>query len=180
MFVGLMENWRQVKNGKTVVRISRLKKRVKFPATVSFAVLGSDWPGLSESCIGVLHQKGYNIAFAKGMVVKHGEQQLGVVIMAVEVNSREELDRLTADKKYLVETLSKSSIGSLAKAYLIAREGRRLEAEPEETVRLEKDDGSFVEGRGFTADFRRKRIEFSSQVRGSYVWEEEEEEEQEP
>jgi LPS export ABC transporter protein LptC len=60
------------------------------------------------------------------------------------------------------------------------REGRRLEAEPEETVRLEKDDGSFVEGRGFTADFRRKRIEFSSQVRGSYVWEEEEEEEQEP
>jgi len=127
MFIGLMEKWRRVKNGKTVVRISQPRKKIKFPTTVSFGVLGSDWPGLSESCIGVLHQKGYNIGFAKGMVVEHRGQQLGAVIMAVEVNSRQELDRLTADKQFLVETLSKSSIGSLAKAYLIAREGRRLE-----------------------------------------------------
>jgi hypothetical protein len=127
MFVGLMEKWRQVKNDKTVVRISQLKEKKRFPTTVSFGVLGSDWPGLSESCIGVLHQKGYNIGFAKGMVVEHRGQQLGVVIMAVKVNSQQELDRLAADKEYLAETLSKSSIGSLAKAYLIAREGRRLE-----------------------------------------------------
>jgi hypothetical protein len=127
MFIGLMEKWRKVKDGKTVVRISQLKKRKKFPSTVSFGVLGSDWPGLSESCIGVLHQKGYNIGFAKGMVVEHRGQQLGVVIMAVEVTSQQELDRLAADRDYLAETLSKSSIGSLAKAYLIAREGRRLE-----------------------------------------------------
>jgi len=127
MFVGLMEQWRKMKKGKTVVRISQMKEKKKFPTTVSFGVLGSDWPGLSESCIGVLHQKGYNIGFAKGMVVEHGGQQLGVVILAVEINSPQELDRLTADKAYLAETLSKSSIGSLAKAYLIAREGRRLE-----------------------------------------------------
>lgn len=52
------------------------------------------------------------------------------------------------------------------------KEGKRLEAGPQESVRLEKQDGSFVEGRGFKADFRRKRMEFSSGVRGSYVWEE--------
>jgi hypothetical protein len=127
MFVGLMEKWRQVKDGKTVVRISKLKDKKKFPTTVSFGVLGSDWPGLSESCIGVLHQKGYNIGFAKGMVVEHDGQQLGVVIMAVRLTSPQELERLVEDREYLVETLSKSSIGSLAKAYLIAREGRRLE-----------------------------------------------------
>jgi LPS export ABC transporter protein LptC len=55
------------------------------------------------------------------------------------------------------------------------REGRRLIAEDGQTVRLLKDDGSFVEGRGFAADFRRKKLQFSSRVRGSYVWEEEEE-----
>jgi hypothetical protein len=43
-----------------------------------------------------------------------------------------------------------------------------------QTVRLQKDDGSFVEGQGFSADFRRKKLEFASRVRGSYVWEEEE------
>jgi LPS export ABC transporter protein LptC len=55
------------------------------------------------------------------------------------------------------------------------REGRRLKAAAEQTVRLEKDDGSFVEGRGFSADFRRKKLGFASRVRGSYVREEESE-----
>jgi LPS export ABC transporter protein LptC len=54
------------------------------------------------------------------------------------------------------------------------REGRRLVAGDGQTVRLQKDDGSFVEGQGFSADFRRKKLEFASRVRGSYVWEEEE------
>ena len=54
------------------------------------------------------------------------------------------------------------------------REGRRLVADDGQTVRLRKDDGSYVEGEGFSADFRRKRLEFSSRVRGSYVREEEE------
>jgi LPS export ABC transporter protein LptC len=55
------------------------------------------------------------------------------------------------------------------------REGRRLIADDGQTVRLQKDDGSYVEGEGFSADFRRKRLEFSSRVRGSYVREEEDE-----
>ncbi len=127
MFVGLMEQWRKTKDAKTVVFISRMDNEESFPTTVSFGVLGSDWPGLSESCIGVLHQKGWNIVFAKGMVVEHKGQQLGVVIMAVEVRSAEEMKRLAKERERLAESLSKASIGSLAKAYLIAREGRRLE-----------------------------------------------------
>lgn len=54
------------------------------------------------------------------------------------------------------------------------REGRRLVADDGQSVRLQKDDGTFVEGQGFSADFRRKKLEFASRVRGSYVWEEEE------
>jgi LPS export ABC transporter protein LptC len=49
------------------------------------------------------------------------------------------------------------------------KEGKRLESGAGETVRLEKEDGSFVEGTGFKADFRRRRLEFASSVRGSYV-----------
>jgi len=54
------------------------------------------------------------------------------------------------------------------------KEGKRLEGQPGEAVRLEKEDGSFVAGRGFRADFRRRRLEFDSAVRGFYVTEEEE------
>jgi hypothetical protein len=49
------------------------------------------------------------------------------------------------------------------------REGKLLEAGSEQTVRLQKDDGSFVEGRGFAADFRRNTLSFSDRVRGVYV-----------
>jgi hypothetical protein len=52
------------------------------------------------------------------------------------------------------------------------KEGKRLEGGAGETVRLEKEDGSFVEGLGFKADFRRRRLEYGSSVRGSYVAEE--------
>jgi hypothetical protein len=127
IFVGLMEKWRKAHDEKTVVFLSHIEEVKSFPATVSFGVLSYDWPGLSDSCIGVLHQKGWNVAFAKGMVVEHRGQHLGVVIMAVEVQSSEELRRLSEEKESLAEALSKASIGSLAKAYLIARESRRLE-----------------------------------------------------
>ena len=54
------------------------------------------------------------------------------------------------------------------------REGRRLRADPAARVRVEKDDGSYAEGQGFTADFRRRRVEFDGSVEGRYVWDEDE------
>jgi hypothetical protein len=36
-------------------------------------------------------------------------------------------------------------------------------------VRLAKEDGSFLEGRGFQADFSRRRLEFTQGASGSYV-----------
>lgn len=68
------------------------------------------------------------------------------------------------------EEASLISAGSL----VWTREGKRLEVEPGAPVRLEKEDGSFVEGRGFRADFRRRRLEFDGAVDGRYVWEEDE------
>jgi LPS export ABC transporter protein LptC len=55
------------------------------------------------------------------------------------------------------------------------REGRILEADPQASVRLDKEDGSYVEGRGFRADFRRRRVEFAGRAQGRYVWEENDE-----
>lgn len=46
---------------------------------------------------------------------------------------------------------------------------RLLTGEPGELVVLKREDGSSVQGRGFRADFRRRRIEFTAQVEGTYV-----------
>jgi LPS export ABC transporter protein LptC len=49
------------------------------------------------------------------------------------------------------------------------RAGRRLSSGAGQLVRLAKEDGSFLEGRGFQADFSRRRLEFSQGASGGYV-----------
>jgi LPS export ABC transporter protein LptC len=49
------------------------------------------------------------------------------------------------------------------------KEGRRLSSGAGQSVRLDKEDGSFLEGRGFQADFRRRRLEFAQGASGGYV-----------
>jgi LPS export ABC transporter protein LptC len=59
---------------------------------------------------------------------------------------------------------------SLAAASLSwVKEGRRLSGGAGQSVRIARENGSFVEGRGFRADFRRRRLEFAEGVGGSYV-----------
>jgi LPS export ABC transporter protein LptC len=49
------------------------------------------------------------------------------------------------------------------------KEGRRLSSGEGQSVRLVKEDGSFLEGQGFQADFRRRRLEFTQGASGGYV-----------
>jgi LPS export ABC transporter protein LptC len=50
---------------------------------------------------------------------------------------------------------------------------RMLTANAGEAVRIVKDDGSSISGRGFSADARKKSINYSSGVQGTYVHEDE-------
>ena len=49
---------------------------------------------------------------------------------------------------------------------------KRLAAPPGEAVIVRKDDGSFIQGKGFVGDFRTRQVSFSGPVEGTYVWEE--------
>lgn len=51
------------------------------------------------------------------------------------------------------------------------KDEKKLASAPGQFVRLEKEDGSFVEGKGFSADFKTKSIRFLSEVKGLYVQE---------
>jgi LPS export ABC transporter protein LptC len=61
----------------------------------------------------------------------------------------------------------KASLSAVSLSWV--KEGRRLEGGPGQEVRIAKDDGSFLEGRGFRADFRRRRLQFAEGVSGGYV-----------
>lgn len=53
------------------------------------------------------------------------------------------------------------------------KDKRLLNGDPEETVTLEKEDGSYVSGRGFQGDFRAKTVRFAGPVVGMFVYDEE-------
>jgi LPS export ABC transporter protein LptC len=55
------------------------------------------------------------------------------------------------------------------------KDKRLLNGAPDETVTLEKEDGSFVSGRGFQGDFRVKIVHFTGPVAGTYVYEDKDE-----
>jgi LPS export ABC transporter protein LptC len=52
---------------------------------------------------------------------------------------------------------------------------KRLSAMPAEPVVVRKDDGTFIQGRGFLGDFHTRQITFSGPVEGKYVWQEKKE-----
>jgi LPS export ABC transporter protein LptC len=45
----------------------------------------------------------------------------------------------------------------------------KLLGNPEETVLVKKDDGSYIEGKGFSTDFKLKEIIFTNRVKGTYI-----------
>jgi LPS export ABC transporter protein LptC len=61
----------------------------------------------------------------------------------------------------------KASLSAASLAWV--KEGRRLSSGAGQSVRLAKEDGSFLEGRGFQADFSRRRLEFTQGASGGYV-----------
>jgi LPS export ABC transporter protein LptC len=61
----------------------------------------------------------------------------------------------------------KASLSAESLAWI--KEGRRLSSGAGQSVRLAKEDGSYLEGRGFQADFRRRRLEFSQGASGGWV-----------
>jgi LPS export ABC transporter protein LptC len=56
------------------------------------------------------------------------------------------------------------------------KDKRLLNGNPEETVTLEKEDGSYVSGYGFQGDFKVRTVAFKGPVSGMYVYKDEDEE----
>ena len=88
---------------------------------------------------------------AADRAVYHSESEDAEVTGSILIRSPQEKATLTAESLSWI------------------KEGRRLSSGPGQGVRLAKEDGSFLEGRGFQADFRRRRLEFSEGASGGYV-----------
>lgn len=88
--------------------------------------MSDDWPGMGEACLGVVHERNWNVHFAHGLVLREREVEIGVFVMALCLTTEEEVRRLESELPDIVEQLRKLGIGRRAKMILLAREAKKL------------------------------------------------------
>lgn len=126
LLVCLLYEWEKSRE-KTVVYKLDVEEDTGFPCTQLFGIVSIDWPGMSDSCVGVFHERKWNISFIKGTVMPHKAEMLGVVLVGVMVESKERLARLKNESTTIIQSLKSVAVGDRAKAWLIAREAERYE-----------------------------------------------------
>ncbi len=135
---GLLKSWDEDPEKKKVVLMPPVKERETLPHVYAFGILSLDWPGLSDSCIGVVRERGWNIRFLKGQVIDHGKKPLGIVLIAIEISSPQDLQRLKSERAEMAENLKRSSMGSLAKTFLLAHEARKRDIHDKVSAFIQK------------------------------------------
>ena len=134
----LLAGWENRGKGETiVVQCDRGRERGRHKSFL-FGVLSCDWPGLSNSCLGVLHEIGWNVDFVKGFCIPRKRTSLGVVLIGVLTPSPERYRTLLAHTQEILEKLRKAAEGSKAKAHWLAEEMRKLEIYGQVIAEIEK------------------------------------------
>ncbi len=119
--------WRTKKTGVALeIDLFPPKIPCRFRKICAITVVSDDWPGMGETCLGIVHERGWNVHYAQGMVLQENDQDLGVFIMAIGIESDEGLRQISAELKDIESELLSLSIGRRAKMLLIAKEAKKL------------------------------------------------------
>ncbi len=111
----------------TVTFMEEVEHLEALPGVLFLGVLTHDWPGLADCTAGLVHERGWNIAFLKGVALRYGEQDLGIVIVGVKVADEVAKDALAAERAEFKVALRSIAAGSKAKALLLSRQTRKVE-----------------------------------------------------
>ena len=125
----LVDEWKRNPEGVAIFH-SDPKGIRSFPAVFTFGALSGDWPGMSDSCIGIVHERKWNIYFVKSFVFEVEMREVGIVLITLKVDSQEDWNRLLREKDEIVEGLRRTYLGRDVKIDLLQRETRKLLAYP--------------------------------------------------
>ncbi|MEW5814294.1 MAG: LPS export ABC transporter periplasmic protein LptC [Spirochaetota bacterium] len=128
-------------------------------------------------------QPEFNVSAARAESYKKKKQTVLSYVLFQEFNEKHEVitEGIADHLLFFSETENAEMSGNLSfysvkeKArikgeYLLwQKENEILTSKPENTILLQRDSGSWVEGSGFEADFRLKNVRFSGSIRGKYI-----------
>ncbi len=123
--VALLKAWDEVSGTQKIVLLSQ-DFGEEFPKLKAYGVISHDWPGLADTTMGLFHEKGWNIYFIKAFSVEHRGEDLGVILIAIRVESQQSMEKLRQDEEDILKNIEYVITGSLSKQSLIAEEIKKL------------------------------------------------------
>lgn len=127
LMINLIEKWKKRKKEKILIIPTEYKLDEHYPFSIVFGIISSDWPGLSDSCIGVIHEKGWNVYFAIGVTLNCQDKDLGIILVSVLVEDQEKYLELKSQEAEIINDIKKASVGNITKVYLLAEEIKKLQ-----------------------------------------------------
>ncbi len=97
------------------------------PITVVVGALAEDWPGMSNSILGIVHHHSQNVLFIKGFTLECKDKTIGMVLLAFKLNSQLEYNDFLENKKAMMAKIKEASIGTRGKSLLLEDETVKFE-----------------------------------------------------
>lgn len=128
LIIQLIESWKTRQSEKILILTNEYPRDTQIlPRAVTFGIISSDWPGLSDSCIGVIHEKGWNVHLTRGLSIHLGEDKLGIVIACIIAQTREKYEELIKQRENIISDIRQASVGNITKVYLLGEEIKKLQ-----------------------------------------------------
>jgi hypothetical protein len=125
LLIQLLENYDSTQ--KKVVIILEELKLDRVPVTFILGALAEDWPGMSNSILGIVHHKKRNVIFIKGFTMIDRDKTLGLVILTFQLQSSDEYQEFLQEKKEIITEIRDAAQGSTGKYHLLDDEAVKFE-----------------------------------------------------
>jgi len=138
LIIKLLDDWESCKDKKVIVVTSEACHLSGGTCVTTFGILSVDWPGLFDSCSGVIHEMGWNIYFIKGISLTRQNENLGIILIGVKTDSEDSHRQLIDQKDTILTKIHQAAVGTQAKTYLLSEEIRKLEIYSQVIAHIEK------------------------------------------
>ena len=125
LLIQLMENYDSTRK-KVVILLEELDNK-PIPVTFMLGALAEDWPGMSNSILGIVHHKKRNVIFIKGFTMKDRDKTLGLVILAFQLQYGDQYQEFLQEKKEIITEIRDAAQGSTGKYHLLDDEAVKFE-----------------------------------------------------
>jgi len=125
LMLQLLDNYETTQK-KVVIILEERDEDGSLP-TFFLGALAEDWPGMSNSILGIVHHRKRNVIFIKGFTLDFEDKILGVVILAFRLENPKEYEEFIQEKKEIIAEIKNAAQGSKGKYHLLDDEAVKFE-----------------------------------------------------